>query len=206
MVSSYVQLLARRYQGKLDEDADEFIEYAVDGATRMKRLINDLLAYSRISTQGNEFESVDLENAFERAIFSLQTAIEESGVELTHDALPSVMGDTTQLTQLLQNLIGNAIKFRQGESHRVHVSAQRRHDEWLFSVRDNGIGIEPQFHDRIFTIFQRLNNRAEYSGTGIGLTICRRIVERHGGRIWVESEYGKGATFYYTIPVKGGNN
>ncbi len=203
MVSSYVQLLGRRYKGKLDADADEFIGYAVEGAYRMQKLINDLLAYSRIGTQGKDFKPTDCEAVFEQAVYNLQTAVEESGTVVTHDALPTVTADATQLVQVFQNLIGNAIKFRSKELPRVHISAERRRNEWLFFVRDNGIGIDPQYHDRIFAMFQRLHGQGEYTGTGIGLTICRRIVERHGGRIWVESESGKGATFYFTIPEYG---
>jgi len=206
MVSSYVQLLGRRYKGKLDADADEFIGYAVEGAYRMQKLINDLLAYSRIGTQGKDFKPTDCEAIFEQAIYNLQTAVEESGTVVTHDTLPTVPADATQLIQVFQNLIGNAIKFRSTELPRVHVSAERRTSEWLFSVCDNGIGIDPQNHDRIFAIFQRLHGRGEYAGTGIGLTICRKIVERHGGRIWVTSELGKGATFYFTIPALDGNS
>jgi light-regulated signal transduction histidine kinase (bacteriophytochrome) len=211
MVASYVQLLARRYQSKLDADADEFIAYAVDGATRMQALINDLLAYSRVGTRGKPFEPTDCEAVFDQALANLQMAIEESGTVVTHDPLPTVMADATQLTQLFQNLIGNAVKFRGEESPRIHVSAERLPPlqagegrgggEWTFSVRDNGIGIDPAYHDRIFLIFQRLHTREEYPGTGIGLAVCKKIVERHGGRIWVESQLGKGSTFYFTIPM-----
>ncbi|MGA9348780.1 MAG: ATP-binding protein, partial [Anaerolineae bacterium] len=207
MVTSYVQLLARRYQGKLDADADDFIAYAVDGATRMQALINDLLAYSRVGTRGKPFEPTDCEAVFEQALTNLQVAIEESGAAVTHDLLPTVMADATQLTQLFQNLIGNAIKFRSEEPPRVHISVNRqskianRKSEWVFSVRDNGIGIDPEYHERIFLLFQRLHTREEYPGTGIGLAVCKKIVERHGGRIWVESQPGKGSIFYFTIPV-----
>jgi signal transduction histidine kinase/DNA-binding response OmpR family regulator len=211
MVTSYVQLLARRYQGKLDADADEFIAYAVDGATRMQALINDLLAYSRVGTRGKPFEPTDCEAVLDQALANLQVAIEDNGAVVTHDPLPTVMADGTQLVQLFQNLIGNAIKFRGDESPRVHISAHRqsaienrKSDEWVFSVRDNGIGIDPEYHERIFIIFQRLHTREEYPGTGIGLSVCRKIVERHGGRIWVESQPGKGSTFYFTIPMMEG--
>jgi signal transduction histidine kinase len=211
MVASYVQLLARRYQGRLDADADEFIAYAVDGATRMQALINDLLAYSRVGTRGKPFEPTDCEAILDQALANLQVAIEENGAAVTHDLLPTVMADATQLTQLFQNLIGNAVKFRGEESLRIHISAHwpsaienRKSDEWIFSVRDNGIGIDPEYHERIFLIFQRLHTREEYPGTGIGLAICRKIVERHGGRIWVESQPGKGSIFYFTIPMIGG--
>ncbi len=199
MVSSYTQLLARRYKDKLDADADEFIGYAVDGANRMQILINDLLAYSRVGTRGKPLRPTDTGAVFEAARANLRMAIEESGAEVTSDALPTVMGDETQLVQLLQNLIGNAIKFRSKEPLRVHVGVERRDGEWLFSVSDNGIGIEEQYLQRIFVLFQRLHGRTEYSGTGIGLAVCRKIVERHGGKIWAESEPGKGSTFYFTL-------
>ena len=198
MVSSYTQLLARRYKGKLDPDADEFIAFAVDGATRMQQLIQDLLAYSRVSTGGRQFKPTSAETALGYALDNLRYVMKESGAVVTHDPLPTVMGDQKQLEQLFQNLLSNAIKFRGHEPPRIHVSA-RTDANWLFSIRDNGIGLDPQYGDRIFVIFQRLHNRQEYSGTGIGLAICKKIVERHGGRIWVESEPGKGATFYFTI-------
>jgi light-regulated signal transduction histidine kinase (bacteriophytochrome) len=199
MVSSYTQLLARRYRGKLGEDADEFIGYAVDGANRMQILINDLLQYSRVGTRGKPLSPTDTNAVFEAARANLRVAIEESGAEVTADSLPTVMGDATQLVQLFQNLISNAIKFRGEEPPRVHVGAENRGGHWLFSVRDNGIGIEEQYLERIFVIFQRLHARKEYSGTGIGLAVCKKIVERHGGKIQVESEPGKGSTFYFTL-------
>ncbi len=198
MVSSYTQLLAKRYAGKLDSDADEFIAFAVDGAMRMQRLIQDLLAYSRVSTGGRQFKPTSAETALGYALDNLRYVMKESGAVVTHDPLPTVMGDEKQLEQLFQNLLSNAIKFRGHEPPRIHVSA-RTDANWLFSIRDNGIGLDPQYADRIFVIFQRLHNRQEYPGTGIGLAICKKIVERHGGRIWVESEPGKGATFYFTI-------
>jgi PAS domain S-box-containing protein len=200
IVSSYVQLLARRYQGKLDQDADEFIAFAVEGASRMKSLITDLLAYSRVGTRGKEFAPVAMEDMLERATGNLKLAMEESEATLTHDSLPVVLADNMQMIQLLQNLIGNAIKFRGAKPPRIHVGVRNRGEDWLFFVRDNGIGIDPQYAERIFVIFQRLHNRAEYPGTGIGLAICRKIVERHGGQIWVESQPGSGATFYFTLP------
>lgn len=201
MVSSYTQLLARRYRGKLDADADDFIAYAVDGSNRMQMLINDLLAYSRVSTRGKPFEPTDCEAILSQIRVNLQAAIEESDAVITHDPLPTVVADASQLAQLLQNLIGNAVKFRSEEPLHVHVSAEQKGNEWVFSVRDNGIGIDPEYADRIFIVFQRLHNRDEYPGTGIGLAICKKIVERHGGRIWVESQPGKGSTFYFTIPI-----
>jgi PAS domain S-box-containing protein len=204
IVSSYVQLLARRYEGKLDQDADEFIGFAVDGANRMKNLISDLLAYSRVDTRGKEFTRVSMEETLHRVLEYLQLAIADSGATVTHDPLPAVLGDGSQLAQLLQNLIANAIKFHGEEPPRVHVGVSRQAEYWQFFVRDNGIGIDSQYADRIFVIFQRLHNRDEYPGTGIGLAICRKIVERHYGRIWVESEPGKGATFYFTLhPAEG---
>jgi len=200
MVASYMQLLQRRYQGKLDADADEFIAYAVDGARRMQALINDLLAYSRVSSRGKPFEPIDCEVVLDEALANLQMAIEESGAVIAHDPLPTVMADGTQLIQLFQNLIGNAIKFQNGRAPHVHVSTERQAGEWVFSVGDNGIGIDQRYHERVFAIFQRLHTREEYPGTGIGLAICKRIVERHGGRIWVESQSGEGSTFHFAIP------
>jgi PAS domain S-box-containing protein len=201
MVASYTQLLARRYKGKLDSDADEFIGYAVDGATRMQQLINALLDYSRVGTRGKSFEPTNCENILNQVVANLQAAVKESDAVLTHDHLPTVMADATQMVQLFQNLVSNAIKFRSEKKPRVHVGAERNGTEWIFSVRDNGIGIDPQNFDRIFVIFQRLHGRGEYPGTGIGLAICRKIIERLKGRIWVESQPGKGATFYFTIPI-----
>lgn len=203
MVSSYVQLLSRHYKGKLDSDADEFIGFAVDGANRMQTLIQDLLAFSRVGTRGKPFEPTDCEDVLEQVLTNLKVTIEESGAVVTHDALPTVMADDLQLVQLLQNLVGNAIKFHSEEPLHIHISVEQKAGEWEFSVADNGIGIEQEFFDRIFVIFQRLHGRGEYSGTGIGLAVCKKIVERHGGRIWVESELGKGTTFFFTIPGQG---
>jgi PAS domain S-box-containing protein len=199
MVTSYVQLLARRYKGKLDSNADEFIGFAQDGATRMWNLINDLLTYSRVGMRGNQLEPTDCEKVLSLSLNNLEVAVEENGALVTHDALPTVMADNSQLVQLFQNLIENAIKFRGKEPPRVHVSASRNGNGWIFSVRDNGIGIAPEYAERIFIIFQRLHGREEYPGTGIGLALCQKIVERHGGQIWVESEVGKGATFYFSL-------
>ena len=203
MVSSYMQLLSRRYQGKLDADADEFIAFAVDGAKRMQQLINDLLAFSRVTTKGHEFKPVEADAALKVALVNLKVAIEESHAKVTSDPLPVVKADSGQLTQLFQNLIGNAIKFRGKEPPRVQVSAKRRAKEWEFTVQDNGIGIEPQHMERIFVIFQRLHTAAEFPGTGISLAICKKIAERHGGRLWVTSEPGAGSAFHFTIPVQG---
>jgi PAS domain S-box-containing protein len=208
MVSSYVQLLARRYQGQLDADADEFIGFAVDGANRLKTLINDLLAYSSVGTWGEALKPTACEAALEQALTNLQLALAESGAVVTHDPLPTVTADQVQLSHLFQNLIGNGLKFRSPSPPEIHVGVGRRTGEhhWLFSVRDNGIGLEPQYAERIFVIFQRLHDRDAYTGTGIGLAICKKIVERHGGRIWVESKPGVGSTFYFTIPIKEANH
>jgi chemotaxis family two-component system sensor kinase Cph1 len=199
MVASYTQLLARRYKDKLDEDANEFIHYAVDGAMRMQALINDLLTISRVGTRGKPLQPCESGLSLEHALINLRMAIEETGAEVTHDPMPRVMADVSQLTQLLQNLIGNAIKFHGGEKPRIHIGAQRRGHDWVISVKDNGIGIAPEFFERIFVIFQRLHGKQEYPGTGIGLAVCKKIVERHGGTIWVESEPDQGATFLFTL-------
>jgi signal transduction histidine kinase len=200
MVSSYLQLLQRKYQGQLDASADKYIAYAVDGAARMQRMINDLLAYSRVMTRGKAPAATDCERAWSDALANLERRIQENAAVVTHDPLPTVQADASQLIQVFQNLIGNAVKYHGAETPRVHGSAQRRPGHWLFSIRDNGIGIEPQYFERIFVIFQRLHGKEEYSGTGIGLAVCKKIVERHGGTIWVESQYGAGSTFYFTIP------
>ncbi|RPJ66184.1 MAG: PAS domain S-box protein [Acidobacteria bacterium] len=205
MIGSYVQLLARRYSGKLDEDADEFIGFAVDGASRMQRIINDLLAYSRVGTKGRPFLPTDLEQVWLQATANLQVTIEERAAVLTHDPLPTVSGDEPQFIQLFQNLLGNAVKFCPAPTTpEVHLSCREEDGRWVFSLRDNGIGIDPQYFERIFQIFQRLHDRTQFPGTGIGLALCRKIVERHGGGIRVESEPGRGATFIFTIPRKAG--
>lgn len=204
MVASYTKLLEKRYQGRLDSDADEFINYVVDGATRMQQLINSLLEYSRVGTRGRDFASISCEAVLDQVLTNLAVSIAESGAAITHDPLPTIVADDLQLTQLFQNLVSNAIRFRSEQPPEIHISGERRDGDWLFSVRDNGIGMEPQYFDRIFIIFQRLHTRAEYSGTGIGLAICKKIVERHGGCIWVESELGKGSTFYFTLPMRKG--
>jgi len=200
MVASYTQLLAKRYQDKLDSDARDFIAYAVDGAVRMQKLIADLLNYSRVSTRGKSVEPSNWDAILERTLPGLKLAISESGAAVSHDPLPTVMGDDMQLGQLFQNLLANAIKFRSDKPPRIHVSAERNGNAWKFSVRDNGIGIAPEYAERIFMIFQRLHSKGQYPGTGIGLAICKKIVERHGGRIWVNSQPGSGATFFFTIP------
>ncbi|MDL1976493.1 MAG: PocR ligand-binding domain-containing protein [Deltaproteobacteria bacterium] len=205
MISSYVQLLARRYKGRLDADADDFIGYAVDGATRMQTLINDLLTYSRASARSKAFEATDCVLVLEQALVNLKEQIRKNSVVVTHDPLPTVMANGSQLAHLFSNLIENAIKFHGDEPPRVHISAKRKGDAWEVLVADNGIGIEPQYFDRIFKVFQRLHRKNEYPGTGIGLALCKKIVERHGGRIWIESKPGEGTTFFFTIPAAGGD-
>jgi PAS domain S-box-containing protein len=204
MVASYTALLARRYKGKLDSDADDFIAFAVDGASRMQLLIRDLLAYSRVGSKGKELVDTSSAEALQHAIHNLRGAIEGSSALVTHDALPSVMADEMQLTQLFQNLVGNAIKYRRAGVPRVHITAVPNDaNKWMFSVQDNGLGIEPQFFEKIFGVFQRLHKREEFDGTGIGLAICKKIVERHGGTISVESTFGEGSTFYFPLTVSG---
>jgi PAS domain S-box-containing protein len=202
MVSSYTQLLARRYGDKLDGDAREFMAFVVDGAARMKQLIEDLLAYSRVGTRGREFKPVATDAPLRRAILNLRSAIEESSAAVTFDALPALEADEMQLAQLFQNLIGNALKFRSASVPRIHIASKEKQYEWEFSVTDNGIGVEPQYFERIFKVFQRLHDKGEYPGTGIGLAICKKVVERHQGRIWVESKPGEGTTFLFTLPKK----
>jgi signal transduction histidine kinase len=201
MISSYLQLIERRYRGKLDKDADEFIAYAVDGANRLQTMINALLEYSRIDRSGKPFEPVNFENILECAILNLELVIKENKATITHDPLPTVMADSSQLLQVFQNLISNAIKFHGEEPPRIHISAKRKENEWVFSIRDNGIGIEPEYVKQLFTIFKRLHGR-EHPGIGLGLSICKKIVNRHDGQIWLESEPGKGSTFYFTLPMR----
>ncbi|MBP6803112.1 MAG: PAS domain S-box protein [Chloroflexi bacterium] len=202
MVTSYLQLLQRRYSGKLDSDADEFIGYAVDGANRMKQLIQDLLSFSRVGTRGKPFEPVEIKVILKEALTNLETSIQETAAQIDHDdLLPTITGDAGQLVQLFQNLLSNAIKFRGEAPPKIHIGVQKQESDWQFSIRDNGIGFDPQFSDRIFIIFQRLHTRANYGGTGIGLAICKKIVERHGGNIWVHSQPNAGTTFYFTIPA-----
>jgi len=202
-VAGCLQLLEQKYGNQLDADADQYIGYAIEGAVRMKELVQDLLAYSRIGTRGKPPELVDCEEALGQTIRNLGSAISEAGAVITHGPLPTVLADDTQLLQVFQNLIQNAIKFRRDEPPHVHVSAVKYADEWIFSVQDNGIGIESRYFDRIFEIFQRLNKRERYDGTGMGLAIVKKVVDRHRGRVWVESEPGKGTTFYFTILEKG---
>jgi PAS domain S-box-containing protein len=203
MVTSYLQLLERRYKDKLDGDALEFINYAVDGSSRMKTLINDLLAFSRVGTHGLDFSQTDCETVMKNVLNNLQIVIEETKTRITHDPLPQVTADAGQIQQLLQNLVANAIKFHGENSPLIHVGVKQNEKYWVFSVKDNGIGIDPQYFERIFVIFQRLHNNEEYSGTGIGLAVGKRIVERHGGRIWIESKSGNGSTFFFTLPKTG---
>jgi light-regulated signal transduction histidine kinase (bacteriophytochrome) len=200
-VSSFVQLLRRRYQGRLDAKADTFINFAVEATAHMQRLLTDLLLFSRVGGGELHLEKVPLATVLEKNLLHLRKAIEESGAQIEDESLPVVLGDEMQLTNLLQNLISNALKFRGELPPRIHVSSKREADEWIICVRDNGIGIDPQFAERIFLIFQRLHRRDDYSGTGIGLAICKKVVERHGGRIWVESALGRGAAFYFSLPA-----
>ncbi|MGA2987435.1 MAG: PAS domain S-box protein, partial [Terriglobia bacterium] len=204
MVASYTQLLSRRYKGKLDSDADEFIAFAVDGANRMQRLIQDLLAYSRVGTKGKDLRDTSSEETLQQALRNLQGAINESGAVVTHDPLPTVLADEVQLTQLFQNLVGNGIKYQSPGVPRIHISAARNgNKKWIFSVKDNGLGIDSQYFERIFGMFQRLHKREEFAGTGIGLAICKKIVERHGGSISVESQLGQGSTFRFALAGSG---
>jgi PAS domain S-box-containing protein len=206
MVSSYVQLLAQRYQGRLDTEADEFIAYAVEGATRLQTLIRDLLHYSRVDQVGKDFEPTDCEFILESALDNLQVAIQETEAVVTYGPMPTVLADPTQLGQVFQNLIGNAIKFCDGKPPKVHISAELKDADWIFAIRDNGIGIEAEYLAKIFEAFQRLHHRDTYPGSGIGLALCKKIVERHGGNIWAESQPGSGSTFYYTIPSERDEN
>jgi PAS domain S-box-containing protein len=202
MITSFTQLLARRYKDKLDSEADEFIRYAVEGGSRMQLLINDLLAYSRVGSRGKPFAPTDCTKLAAEAVANLKLAIEESHAAVTSDGLPTVMADGSQLRQVFQNLLDNAVKFRQKDVPlQVHIFVKRQDSEWVFAIRDNGIGIDPKHFNRLFVIFQRLHTEAEYPGTGIGLAICKKTIERHGGRIWVESQPGQGSTFYFAIPV-----
>jgi PAS domain S-box-containing protein len=202
MISSYLQLLSKRYSGHLDKDADEFIGYAVGGAIRLQKMVDDFLTFSRIGTRGRAFVETDVGVVLNLALTNLKIAIETSHAKITYANMPTVKADGGQLLQLFQNLIENAIKFRSDKPPAIHVSAERCEDEWVFSIKDNGIGIDPQYQNRLFVVFQRLHSVAKYPGTGIGLALCKRIVERLGGRIWVESELGKGSTFRFTIPDK----
>ena len=201
MVTSYVQILEEDYDGQLDADAHRYIGYAVDGATRMRHLIEDLLEYSRVSSQKEPLEWTDCNDVVKGVLGDLNSVLEDSGALVTYEDLPTVRGDASKLGQLFQNLVSNGIKFSGDKPARVHISAENKSGEWVFSVRDQGIGIAPRHQKRIFQMFQQLHTRAEFPGTGIGLAVCYKIVQRHGGRIWVESEPGEGSTFYFTIPA-----
>lgn len=203
MVQSYVNLLERRYADELDDDARDFIKFAVDGTMRMQGMIEDLLRYSRVGSRGAEFEHADLNEVFDEALANLTASIEEADAEIEHDDLPSLMVDRGQMVQLFQNLIGNAIKFSGDARPRISVSAESRNGSWVIAVKDNGIGIADDQIERIFAIFQRLHGPDDYPGTGIGLAICKKIVERHGGSIWVESSPGEGSTFFVSLPSHG---
>jgi PAS domain S-box-containing protein len=200
MVSSFTQLLERRYKGRLGDDADDYIDFIVEGVQRMKNLIDDLLAFSRLNTTVREYEPIEMDLFLEDVLINLRASIEETNTKIIYNNLPIINGDPIQINQLLQNLIGNGIKFHDNKPPEIQISAQEQGDNWLFSVKDNGIGIDQKYKEQIFSIFKRLHTRQEYPGTGIGLSICKRIVERHGGEIWVESERGRGSTFYFTIP------
>jgi PAS domain S-box-containing protein len=200
-ITGFLKLLERRYKGKLDEKADEYISFTIDSVTRMDMVLKDLLEFSRLGAKAHHMKPLNCSVALEQALYNLRSTIEESGAEITYDLLPTVMANESQIASLFQNLLSNSIKFRGKGKLRIHVSAEQKDNQWVFSVQDNGIGIDPKFFDRIFVIFRRLHTRQEYEGTGIGLAICKKIVELHGGRIWVESESGEGATFYFTLPV-----
>jgi light-regulated signal transduction histidine kinase (bacteriophytochrome) len=200
-IDGYLQLLERRYQGQIDAEADKFIDRSVAAAQRMHSLINDLLAYSRVSTRGKSFETTDCSLVLDRVLDNLAGSIEESCAEINYEALPVIKADPGQMSQLFQNLIGNAIKFRGDRPPLIEIKAEPANGTWQFAVADNGMGLEPQHAERIFQVFQRLHSRTAYPGTGIGLAICQKIVERHGGHIWVESKPGEGSTFLFTIPV-----
>ncbi len=199
MVASYTQLLEKRYKEKFDDKGLTFLHYIVDGAKRMQELIDDLLMFSRVGTRGKELQPIAIQGPLNTALLNLKPVISETGTEINWETLPEVMGDPIQLTQLFQNLISNAIKFNHGQGVKIHIKVTTENDFWLFAVKDNGIGINKEHFERIFIIFQRLHGRSEYPGSGIGLAICKKIIERHGGRIWVESEEGHGATFYFTL-------
>jgi light-regulated signal transduction histidine kinase (bacteriophytochrome) len=203
MISNYLKLLERKYKGKvLDEKAEEYIHYAVDGASRMGHLIDDILEYSYVDREGRPSETVDMNQVFDQVVAGLRVMINGSGSILTHDPLPTIIANRSQMLQLLQNLISNAVKYERGKPPRIHVSAKRKEEEWVFSVKDNGIGIPQNQQERIFQMFQRLHTREEYPGTGIGLAVAKKIVERHGGHIWMESKVGKGSTFFFSIPIE----
>jgi light-regulated signal transduction histidine kinase (bacteriophytochrome) len=199
MVASYTQLLGKRYKDKLDHDANDFINFAVDGANRMQRLINDLLEYSRVTTRGKPFVNINLSSVVDLAINNLSEKISESGAVIHRDTLPVVKGDEIQLMRVFQNLIDNAIKFKSNNLPDIYIDSKEEMGSVVISIKDNGIGIDPKYNDKIFVIFQRLHSHANYPGTGIGLAICKRTIERLGGKIWLQSEPGLGTTFYFTL-------
>ncbi len=200
MISSFLQLLERRYNEQLDEEANEFIEFAVNGAKRLDSMINDLLEYSRVANKEKKLDDVDFNKVMSTTYLNLKSAIDENKAELTHNQLPTILGDEKLMVQLFQNLISNSIKYRSNKRPKIHISAKKESNQYLFKVRDNGIGMSPKHLERIFTIFQRLHTNEEYEGTGIGLSIAQKIVHQHGGQIWAESVPEKGSTFYFTIP------
>lgn len=202
MVSSFTQLLEKRYKDKLDDDADEYIDFIVDGVQRMKDLIDDLLLFSRLNKEIKKFDLVKMEEVLDNVLTDLKESVNENKAKITHDPLPIIKGDPLQIHQLLQNLISNAVKFHGNEPPIINISVEELEKEWLIGVGDKGIGINPKYQEQIFDIFKRLHTREEYTGTGIGLAICKKIVDRHGGSIWVESESDKGSTFYFNIPKK----
>jgi PAS domain S-box-containing protein len=202
-ISSYLQLLERKYKERLDDKGLQYMDFTVSAANRLQGMIGGLLEYSRVETRGQPFETVDCESVLMQTMDNLRRAIDESKAEITHDHLPTIMGEQGQLMRLFQNLLSNSIRYRSQEPPRIHVSAEKRKGEWVFSVKDNGIGIDPEYKEQIFVIFQRLHGR-DVPGIGLGLSVAKRIVDRHGGRIWMESEPGKGSTFYFTIPFEGG--
>jgi len=201
IMSSYSQLLEKRYKDKFDQDANDFIGFIVDAAQRMQKLITDLLAYSRVGRKDVSVTEVDFNELVDKLILSLSPTVESIAGKVTHNELPVLLTHETSMLQLFQNLIGNALKFRREEEPKIHIEARKNGYEWIFSVQDNGLGIEPQYYERIFQIFQRLHTKEAYDGTGIGLSICKKIVENYGGKIWVESELGKGSIFYFTVPL-----
>jgi hypothetical protein len=205
MVASFTQLLEKQYKDKLDETAVEYINFAVDGAKRMQLLINDLLAYSRVTRKSTEFETVNLEKVLNEVLFNLEIVTEKNQTIIIRESLPEIQADYRQMVQLFQNLIGNALKYRRNATPEICISVQKEDDHWLFSVEDNGIGMESQYFEQVFQIFRRLHTQDEHEGTGIGLAITKRIIEHHGGRIWIESEPSKGSTFYFTIPINNKN-
>jgi light-regulated signal transduction histidine kinase (bacteriophytochrome) len=200
-ISAFLKLFEKKYKGKVDEKADEYISFTMDSVTRIDALLNDLLEFSKLGGKVRKMKPVICAVALEQAIYDLRSAIEESGTEITYDLLPTVLASESQITRLFQNLISNSIKYRSEKKPKIHISAKQKDDQWIFSVKDNGMGIDPEFFERVFVVFQRLHTRQEYQGTWMGLALCKKIVELHGGRIWVESELGKGATFYFTLPM-----